>query len=119
MRALRLLPALLLAACTTCPPRWVAYVPEDAGWLHATGTAGKVYVEADARNLALTRAARCLADALDLDVEQRLSVVLSDGRLFVEAFGPEGQVHGLDALELVGQAECDGVLWVLVRIPRD
>jgi hypothetical protein len=118
MRVPRLLPALLLTACATCPPGWVGAVPDDAGWLHATGSSGEVFVETDARNVALTRAARQLADALDLDVERRLSVVFADGRLFVEAVGPGGPVHDLDDLQLVDQAECGGTTWVLVRLPR-
>jgi hypothetical protein len=118
MRVLRLLPALLLTACATCPPGWAADVPEDNGWLHAAGSSGEVFVEADARNVALTRAARRIADVLDLDVERRLSVVFADGRLFVEAVGPDGPLHDLDELQLVDQAECGGTTWVLVRLPR-
>ncbi len=118
-----LLAGLLLAmaacsACHSCPPAWSQSPPQEAGWLYAAGRSGEVFVDADARHLALTRAARELADQLGLDVERRLSVVASDGRLFVEALGPDGPRHELDALELVDEAECDGVRWVLVRLAR-
>ena len=125
-RALRRLPAalLLLAAgctvgCGSCPPGWSLSPPPDAsGWLYAAGRCGEVFVEAEARDVALTRAARVLADRLGLDVERRLSVMASDGRLFVEALGPDGPLHALDGLELADEARCDGVLHVLVRLRR-
>jgi hypothetical protein len=109
---------LLLAACSTCPPAWVEHVPVESGWRYAAGSSREVFVEADARDVALGRATRRLAEALQLDVERRLSVTWADGRLFVEAIGPDGPLHDLDALELVDQAECEGTTWVLVRIPR-
>lgn len=111
---------LLVAACSggchACPPAWAGHPPQKPGWLYADARAGDVFVDADARNLALTRAARVLADRLGLDVERRLSVVASDGQLFVEALGSDGPLHELDALELVDEAECSGVMWVLVRL---
>jgi hypothetical protein len=106
------------AGCHGGPPAWAGHPPEEPGYLYADGRCGEVFVDADARHLALTRAARVLADRLGLDVERRLSVVASDGRLFVEALGPDGPLHDLDGLELVDEAEVDGVLWVLVRLAR-
>ena len=116
MRVPRLLPALLLAACATCPPKWVADVPFDTGWMYAAASSGEVFVEADELNVALTRAARRIADELELDVERRLSVVFADGRLFVEAVGPDGPVTDLDDLQIVDQASCGSTTWVLVRL---
>jgi hypothetical protein len=115
-----LLPALLAAAaaCGSCPPAWVGHPPQEAGWLYAEGRCGKVFVDADARRIALTRAARVVADELGLDVERRLSVTEADGKLWVEALGPEGPLHALDTLELVDEAECEGTHFVLVRLAR-
>ena len=113
-----LVAALLTAACTLCPPGWLEHSPTSPDWLYASGSSGKVFVEAKARDVALTRAARRIADALGLDVEERLSVVERDGRLFTEALGPDGPLDALDGLELVDEVECDGVTHVLVRLPR-
>ena len=118
------LPALLgailmsLAACAACPPGWVERPPQAADALYASGTCGDVFVEADARNIALTRAARRLADELGLNVEPRLSVIFADGRLFVEALTPAGPTSALDGLQLVAEAVCRRTTCVLVRLPR-
>jgi len=104
--------------CASCPPAWAQSPPEAADALYASGTCGKVFVDADARQIALTRAARRLADRLGLDVEPRLAVVFADGRLFVEAVTPEGPTDALEGLELADQAVCDDVTFVLVRLPR-
>lgn len=124
-RALRLarLGLLLVAgalggACRACPPDWLEHPPVSSEWLYASGSSGEVYVEAKARDVALTRAARRLADALGLDVETRLSVVELDDRLFTEAVGPSGPLRDFDELELVSRVECDGVTHVLVRLRR-
>lgn len=126
-RGMLRLPAvlLLLAAagcaggCGACPPDWSLRPPPDgSGWLYASGRCGEVFVDAEARDVALTRAARVLADRLGLDVERRLSVVASDGRLFVEALGPDGPLTALDGLQLADEAVCDGVVHVLVRLRR-
>ena len=109
--------AAALGACSACPPGWLAELPRDAGWTYAAGSAGPVFVDADSRNLALSRAARALAAALGIDTEQRVSVVLSDGRLFVELVGREGPTDALDDLELVELVECDGDTHALVRLP--
>jgi hypothetical protein len=112
-----LLLAAALAACRTGPPSWAGHPPQQPGWLYAEGRCGEVFVDADARRVALTRAARGLADQLGLDVERRLAVVPSPGdRLFVEALGPEGPQHALDAMQLVDEAKVDGVTYVLVRL---
>jgi hypothetical protein len=118
------LPAVILlllavAGCGSCPPAWSQRPPPDeGGWLYAAGRCGEVYVEAEARDVALTRAARVLADRLGLDVERRLSVVASGGRLFVEAVGSGGPLTELDGLQLADEALCDGVVHVLVRLRR-
>lgn len=120
-RAAWLLLAVLAAGaggCGSCPPAWALRPPEDPAWLYAAGRGGEVFVDADARRVALVRAARVLADRLGLDVEARLSVFESGGRLWVEAVGAAGEVHALDALELVDEARCDGDVHVLVRLPR-
>jgi hypothetical protein len=106
------------AGCTACPPAWAERPPEDGEALYATGACGEVFVEADARNIALTRAARRLADRLGLDVESRLSVVCADGHLFVEALLPTGPTRALDGLQLVDEAVCGTTTFVLVRLPR-
>jgi len=110
--------ALLAAACTACPPSWIGHPPVSPGWIYATGSSGEVFVEAEARDVALTRAARRIADELGLDVESRLSVVERDGKLFAEAVGPQGPIELFDGLELVDEADCDGVTHVLVRLRR-
>lgn len=110
--------ALLAAACAGCPPSWLEQPPDAPDWIYATGSSGEVFVEAEARDVALTRAARRIADELGLDVEERLSVISRDGRLFAEAVGPQGPLEVFDGLELVEQAECDGVMHVLVRLRR-
>ena len=110
--------ALLAAACTGCPPSWLEHPPVSPDWIYASGSSGKVFVEAEARDVALTRAARRIADALGLDVEARLSVVERDGQLFSEAVGPAGPLDDFDGLELVNQVECEGVTHVLVRLRR-
>jgi hypothetical protein len=109
---------VLLAACQACPPPWLARLPEQEGYLLAHGSCGEVYVEADARDVALVRAARRLADALGLDAEERLSVTWHDGRLFVELIGASGPSGALDDMQLVDEVRCDGVVHVLVRVPR-
>lgn len=106
------------AGCASCPPAWADSPPEAADALYASGTCGKVFVDADARQIALTRAARHLADRLGLDVEPRLAVVYADGRIFVEALTPAGPTDALDGLELADEAVCDDVTFVLVRLPR-
>lgn len=108
----------MLPGCTSCPPAWLERVPEQPGYLLASGSCGEVYIEAEARDIALTRAARRLADALALDAEGRLSVVWLDERLFVELVGASGRSEALDGLQLVDEARCDGVVHVLVRLPR-
>ena len=110
--------ALLAAACTACPPGWLEHPPGSEEWIYASGSSGEVYVEARARDVALTRAARRIADALGLDVEARLSVVERDGRLFAEAVGPDGRIDVFEGLELVDEIECDGITHVLVRLRR-
>ena len=115
--ALLLLVAALAGGCRSGPPSWAGHPPQQPGWLYAEGRCGEVFVDADARRLALTRAARVLADQLGLDVERRLAVVPSpDDQLFVEALGPEGPLHALDTMELVDEAKVDGVTYVLVRL---
>jgi hypothetical protein len=116
--AVRLALLLFAAACGSCPPAWVASPPQATDALYASGTCGEVFVDADARNIALTRAARRLADRLGLDVEARLSVVFLDGRLFVEALTPAGPTAALDGLQLVDEAVCEGTTCVLVRLPH-
>ena len=116
LAALLGLAAACSGGCRTGPPAWAEEPPQQAGWLYAQGRCGEVIVDADARRLALTRAARVLADRLGLDVERRLAVVPSDSRLFVEALGPDGPLHELDELELVDEAKVDGVTYVLVRL---
>ncbi len=112
-----LLSTLALAACASCPPAWSEAPPERVGLLHAAAVSGDTFVDADAERVALIRAARQIADALGLDVERRLSVIHADGRLWVEALGPDGVIHDLDGLQLVSTASCDGRTWVLVRLP--
>ncbi len=112
-----LLAGLSLPACSSCPPSWAESVRAEPGFTYAAASCGEVFVDADATGLALTRAARRLADALGLDVEQRLAVRLSDERLFVEAVGPSGPLTALDDLELVDLRVCDGRTHALVRLP--
>ncbi len=122
MTAAARLPAVLLAlvvgACTSCPPDWIEDPPRSDRWLYGAGTAGEVFVDADGKALALSRAARVIADALGLDVERRLSVRDVRGRLFVEAVGPDGPVDALDALELVEVVSCERRVHALLRLPR-
>ncbi len=106
------------AGCAGCPPSWLDAPPESGDWIYAGGACGEVFVDADARDVALTRAARALAERLGLDVSARLSVRHVDGRLWVEAVGAQGGHDGLDRLQLVDSATCDGVTHVLVRLPR-
>ncbi len=109
----------MAAGCRACPPGWVSDPPERQGWIHAAGSSGDVYVEADATALALTRAARAISERLGLDVERRLSVVYADGRLFVEAVGADGPSSALDRLEFLDSTRCDERTWVLVRLPLE
>jgi hypothetical protein len=105
--------------CTSCPPTWLDAPPSVPGWLFASGQCGEVFVDADATSLALSRAARRLADDLDLVVEQRLSVRQLDGRLFVEVADDEGLVHALEGLELVELVHCNGTVYALLRLPAE
>jgi hypothetical protein len=116
--ALSLALAGWLVGCESCPPGWVGHPPEEAGWLYADGRCGKVFVDADARRIALTRAARVIADRLGLDVERRLTVTEAGGKLYVEALGPDGPLHQLDGLQLVDEAECNDTHYVLVRLAQ-
>ena len=109
--------ALALAACRACPPDWAGSPPERDGLLVAVGHAGPVFVEAEARRVALARAARGIADRIGIDVERRLSVTESDGKLFVEAIGRDGPTAALDGLRLLDEASCDDEAWVLVGLP--
>lgn len=108
---------VLAAACRACPPGWATSPPEREGLIVAVGHAGPVFVEAEPRRIALARAARSIADRLGLDVERRLSVTESDGRLFVEAVGRGGPTAALDGLRLLDEATCDEEAWVLVGLP--
>jgi len=110
--------ATLLAACSACPPTWAARPADRPGLLVAAGRAGAVFVEAEARSVALVRAARVLAERLGLDVETRLSVHESDGRLFVEAVGAGGPTSALDGLVLLDVETCGDETHVLVGLPR-
>ena len=110
--------AAALTGCRACPPDWLEHPPRQAGYLLATGSCGEVHVEAEARDVALTRAAFRIADALGVDAEGGLSAVWVDGRVFVELIGRDGPSETLAALELVDLARCDGVTHVLVRLPR-
>ncbi len=129
-QARRFLVAVVLAAglafatgCAACPPGWAATTPSDGAYLYGVGQSGEVFVEADAVNIALTRAARAIADGLGLDVETRLSVVRVEERLFVEAWTAEGPTDALDGLELMELVECSDPLgdgrrvYVLLRLP--
>ena len=109
--------AVSALACSACPPDWADGAPERDGLIVAVGHAGPVFVDADARRVALARAARVIADRLGLDVERRLSVSESDGRLFVEALGRDGPTGALDGLRLLDEASCDDEAWVLVGLP--
>ncbi|RKY22409.1 MAG: hypothetical protein DRQ55_01230 [Planctomycetota bacterium] len=106
----------LSGACAGCPPAWADALQVERDFTWAASSAGPVFVEADGTRLALTRAARRLADHLGLDVERRLSVLLLDGTLYVEAVGADGIHHELDGLELVDQVLCDGRVHVRVRL---
>ena len=117
MRFTWLLGVLSLTACASCPPAWSEAPPERVGFLHAAAGSGDTFVDANAERVALIRATRQIADELGLDVERRLSVIHADGRLWVEALGPEGLVHDLDGLELVSSVVCGDRTWVLVRLP--
>ena len=110
---------LTAGACSSCPPGWVEELPRSAGWTYAAGTCAPVFVDADASQLALTRAARQLAHSLGIDVEARLSVRQLDGAVFVEAIGDAGPTDALDALEVVEVVTCDGTVHALVRLPQD
>lgn len=118
----RLATLLLLAGsgCTSCPPTWAegaAALQARDGRLWAAASAGQVFVDADATQLALTRAARRLADALGLDVEGRLSVVWLDERLFVEAFDSAGRPVDLTGLELAALVDCGGRTYARLSMP--
>jgi hypothetical protein len=105
--------------CSSCPPGWVDSLPSESGWRFASGHCGEVFVDADPTSLALSRAARRLADDLGLVLEERLSVRHLDGRLFVEAVGVQGLTDALDDLELVELVTCDGTVYALIRLPVD
>jgi len=107
----------LLCACHTCPPGWADGVGTEDGRAWAAASAGEVFVDADATRLALTRAARRLAEHLGLDVQTRLSVLLADEQLFVEAVGTAGPIDGLDGLELMALLQCDGRTYARVGLP--
>jgi len=122
-RPSRLLSSLWLAAlalgasgCQSCQPPWAGSLELRDGFRYAAASAGEVFVDADATDLALTRAARRLADALGLDVERRLAVTLRDGQLSVEAWGPDGPLQDLDGLELVELRRCGADLHARVRL---
>lgn len=110
--------ALHLAACQSCPPSWAGSLSDEGAFIVSAGECGEVFVDADAETLALTRAARRLADHLGLDVERRLIVVLAGGRLQVEAVGAAGPTTSLSTLELVALVRCDGRVYAQVRLPR-
>lgn len=109
---------LVCGGCSSCPPAWADGVGREGGFIWAAASAGETFVDADSERLALTRAARRLADELGLDVERRLSVALIDDRLFVEAVGAHGRLDDLDALELDGVQTCGGRTHVRVRLAR-
>ena len=108
--------ALALSGCRSCPPDWADRVELVDGYRYASASVGELSVEVDPADLALTRAARRLADALDLDVERRLSVVHSGEILFVEALGRAGPVYELDDLEFVELARCGDRTHARVRL---
>ncbi len=114
-----LLAAGLTTACTSCPPSWVAHTPSAPGWIYGAGQCAEVFVDADRTALALSRAARVLADDLGLALEQRLSVRYLDGQLFIEAVGEDGPVDALAGLELVHLTTCEETVYALLRLPSD
>jgi hypothetical protein len=118
MRRFPCLVALILFAggCSSCPPDWADRVELSDGYRYASASVGQLSVNVDPANLALTRAVRRLADALELDVERRLSVVHSGESLFVEAYGSAGQVHEFDELEFVELVRCGERTHARVRL---
>jgi hypothetical protein len=105
-----------LSACSSCPPDWADRIELVDGYRYASASVGELSVDVDPTHVALTRAARRLADALGIDVENRLSVVRSGEQLFVEARGAAGVVHELDALEFVELAHCGPRTHARVRL---
>lgn len=112
--------AWTLAACSSCPPDWAEQVALHDGYHYAAGSVGELSVDVDAVDLALTRAARRLADVLGLDVEGRLVVVRAGDLLFVEARGSGADggavVDALAGLELVELSRCGSRTHARVRL---
>ncbi|GJM20713.1 MAG: hypothetical protein DHS20C15_06280 [Planctomycetota bacterium] len=110
--------SLLLAACSsTCPPSWLDALPENREWHYAAGSCGLLGLEIRPERVALNRAARTLAERLDLDVQVQLTVTRLGERLVVEAYGAAGPNHALDALEFVESTRCGERVHVLLRLP--
>lgn len=110
--------AVLLSACSaTCPPSWLGTPPDESGWHYAAGSCGLLGLEIRPERVALTRAARTLAERLGLDVDTHFAVTRVGERLMIEAYGAAGRSDALDALEFVESARCGERVHVLVRLP--
>jgi len=109
----------LFASCAaSCPPHWLAELPDDEAYAYAAGSCGLLGLEIAPERVALTRAARALAERLGVDVSRQLSVTRVEGELVVEAYGDAGRSDALEGLELVSSARCGERVHVLVRLPR-
>jgi len=112
---------LSLSGCAGCPPSWAEQVSRHDGYHYAAASVGELTVAIDAVDLALSRAARRLADELGLDVEGRLAVTRDGDQLFVEARSSRGAgaelIDDLSGLELVEVARCGARTHAQVRLP--
>lgn len=118
MRSVLLAALLLLGpGCAGCPRAWFDELPEQAGFVYAAASVGELGLTLSGEQVALSRAARALAETLGLEVSSSSVVRLGDA-LIVEVAGPSGVHAELEALELVETARCDGRVHVLVRLRR-
>lgn len=112
--------AALLAltnGCASCPRPWFDELPEEPDFVYAAASVGELGLALSGESVALSRAARALAEQLGLEVTSSSVTRLGQG-LVVEVAGPSGVHAELEPLELVDQARCAGRVHVLVRLPR-
>ena len=76
--ALGALVLLFAASCAGCPPDWVERLPDEAGFVYGRASVGELGLPIGPEAVALSRAARAVAEQLGVEVASVSVVRLGD-----------------------------------------